>query len=837
MGRRIFALLLKFLPGDFRSEFADAITADVDRADTRWWTKEIPGLIGAAAREHCGGVMRDLVDTWRLLRRTPGFTFASIVMLAAGTGATAAVFSVVDAVILRPAFPNPAAVVTVAEIRESGSIARSVTIDQFRRLSARPEFSSVAGLTGHIQYVDYGGRVGRVDLECVSHSLFDVTGMHPMIGRGFDAAEDRAGAAPVVVIGERMWRRDFGGRPEAIGETMSFGAKRATVIGVMPAEFLGALPNNNNEAWAPLEPAIAGQADALCGGMKRVEVVARLRTPLAGSTAGASFTDGATRFGLARADAETLDGYGTPLIALMATAACVLLIACANVANLQLERLAGRRQELAVRMALGASRWRVVRQALVENVAIGLAGATVGVFIARSTLGLLVRLAPPQLPHVGEIGIDMRALGVAIAAAIACGLALGLVPLLQLRHDGTGGLRSSHRTVKGGGLWIRRALIVGEVALSCALVVAATLMARSFIALRPAELGFTPNGRIIAEASVDDETLTQAARAAFARDVTDRLRRLPGVRSAAASSYLPLLGYTESAPVAVGEHTATAWTGWFTPAFPDSLGATLVTGRQFTDADTADSAPVGIVNATLARAFFGSESAIGRTIDVTHGRTVTPRRIVGVIGDMREGGRDRIQRPELYAPITQQPDVYLLYFVVNTTGAVLPTLNDDIRAAVKSARPGQLLHLLEPMAGIVTRGFSRARFGVWLFGVLAALALGLAGLGLGAVIAWWVRDRRAEIGVRIALGAPTERVAGRVVAESVAVAGTGAVLGLGAAFAGARLLADWLFDVPPHDALTFAIGGAIMLGIAAAAAYIPARRAARIDPAIALRTE
>jgi predicted permease len=838
-GERVFRALLRLLPGDFRGDFGAAMTADAEsmRATARWWTREIPGLIGAAAREQFVGVLRDIADTWRLLRRTPGFTAAAILMLALGTGATAAIFSVVDAVVLRPAFADAARIVSVTEVRDSGAASQSLTIDQFRRLSERPEFSGVSGMTGSISYVDRAGTVGRVDVECVSHTLFPILGVRPMIGRAFDASDDRAGAPPVIVIGERMWRRDFGGRPDAIGATLSLGRRQATIVGVMSSEFLGPVPNNHNEAWAPLEPSLAGQEDALCGRAKRVVVIGHLRRPLDRTGAAAPIVDGSSRFALTRLDADGLEGYGAPLIVLIATAACVLLIACANIANLQLERLAGRRHEFAVRMALGAGRWRIVRQSLVENLAVSGAGGAVGILFARAALGLLVRLAPPRLPHVGEIAVNSRALGVGIGTAVSCGLAIALVPLFAMRSNVTEGLRASDRTVKGGGLWIRRFLVAGEVALSTALVVAATLMARSFVALDPSDLGFDPAHRIIAATSVDDDSLPQAARAALAQDITDRLRRLPGVRSAAASSYMPLLGYTESAPVTANSRTATAWTGWITPSFPDSLGVHLAAGRQFTETDSADSTPVAIVNGTFARFFFGGEPAIGRTVNVTLGRTVTERRIVGVIDDMREGGRDRIQRPELYAPFRQQPDVYQLYFVVDTGEPAPPGFEESIRATVKNARSGQLLHQLEPMSDVVERGFARARFGVWLFGVLAALAVALAGFGLAAVIAWWVRERRAEIGVRIALGATASSVARRVVAESLLIAAAGAVAGLAAAFTTARFLADWLFAVAPRDPLTFVIGGGVMLALAGAAAYLPARRAGRIDPAITLRSE
>jgi putative ABC transport system permease protein len=859
----VFRALLRLLPGDFRSEFSDAMHADAGamqanatsprgrtapmHGSTYWWTREIPGLVAAIVREHLSGFGADARMAARQLVRTPGFTCAALLMLAVGTGANAAVFSVVDAVILRPAFPDPARLVNVAEWTNDRT-SRAPRIAAFRNISSSPMFAGAAGMIGRVFLVEPSGRgaqpgvARRITVECVSHTMFDVLGVHPALGRQFTADEDRAGAPPVIVISDRLWRRDFLASPAALGQTLSLGRTRSTIVGVMPPGFLGAHSQNDVEAWAPLEPSIVAQANAACRGpLPAVGVVARLSPGLTAAAAAAmpSGGPGSPRV-TTRLDDDSFNAYRTPLIALMGTAWCVLLIACANVANLQLERLAGRRRELAVRLALGAGRWRVIRQTLTENMVLTAAGTAAGLGVASVTLRFLVRMMPPQLPHVGEITLDARVMVVAAAVAIVSGIAVGLVPAMQLVSADPVSLRGSERAVHGGAVWTRRGLVAGEVALSLVLLVGAVLMARSFIALRPDQLGFEPHNLMVSSTSLDADVMSHAEQTAFVDDVIQRLTGAPGVASVSATTYLPLRGYTETAVVTGGGSGIETWMGWTTAHYLADLGATLTAGRPFTASDGATSEPIAIINETLAQTLFpgASPRALGQIVDVAAaGQPPRARRIVGVVGDLREGGRDLVRRPEIYLPFAQHPEAYSVYFVVRTTDNAAPALAMTIREAVKAARPNQLLYWVEPMSATIDRAFARARFGAWLFGMFAAMAVALAALGLASVIAWSVTERRGEIGLRIALGATGTQIMGLVVRDSLAVTLAGALVGTGVAWAGSRLLAEWLFGVAPGDPVTISVAVAGMLVVGAIAAYLPARRAVRIDPAATLRAE
>jgi putative ABC transport system permease protein len=864
LGHRVFRALLRLLPGDFRSEFSDAMHADAGAMQANaastggrtapmhgsayWWTHEIPGLVAAIVRERSEGVRSDIAYSIKHLARTPGFTLIAVLMLALGTGANAAVFSVIDAAIIRPAFADPERVVLIQRERPDGSLLYDLPAADVAALADSRALSAVTGIDGRYTVLTNGRDNRRLRVECVSASAFDVVGVQPAIGRAFTADEDRA-LQPVIVLSYTLWQREFSGRTNAIGSTITLDGKTLTVVGVMPRGYLGVWAQSDTEAFAPLGPVLSPSAAGTCPGQHdgivrtNLQAYARIRPPFTAASAAADLNAAhvtASTLRLQPSYLESYDSYRGPLIALAGMVGCVLLIACATVANLQLERLSGRRRELLVRLALGATHARIVRQTLTENLLLSMAGAAAGIPAATLTLRAIRSMMPPTMPNVDDVVVNASVLTITMGLTITAGILVGLVPALHSLRSRAADLRGPSRGLTGGGQLVRRALVVAEVALSVALLIGAGLMIRTFLALRPAEIGFETTHRMTARTLLNDGWRATPAHRQFMDDVLTRLSAIAGVDSASGSSYLPLSGYTAQSDISARGPAEQVWSAWTTPSFFRDLDIGIVRGRDFTAADGPGAPPVAVVNETFARHFFPDDDALGRTIDV-HPRNgpaeTTTRTIVGIVRDIRDSGRDVVQRPKFFAPYAQEPGPALLYFVVKTHGAPQAALADAIKAAVRDVRPGQTVERLETLQSTVDRAFARPRFGAWLFGVLAAIAAILSALGLGAVVLWWVAERRREIGVRMALGASRNNVAALVVRQALVLTLAGAVLGTAAAAAATRLLAEWLYGVTPTDPATFAGCTVAMLAIAAAAAYLPARRAGRIDPAITLRTE
>jgi putative ABC transport system permease protein len=847
LGRRVFAALLRALPGQFRGDFSDAIRGDLDAmAAPRWWTREIPGLAAAILREWSDGTRHDATYSLRQLARTPGFTTAAIVMLAVGTGATAAVVSVVDAAIVRPSFPDADRVVNVSVDRPDGSHDYELPVASVDTLKNARALAAVAAVTGRYTVLTGGREDRRLLVECISASAFDVIGVRPMIGRAYTADEDTA-VQPVIVIGYGLWRKEFGGDRNVVGRTLTLDAKTSTVIGVMPRGFVGIYAQSDTEAWAPLGPYTgnnAGTCPAASDGIVRrtLGVIARVRPPLSAAQAAVAMrAQGLVPDGIVQLEPTyglSYDAFHGPLIALLWMVVCTLAIACANVANLQLGRLTARKRELQIRIAMGATRARIVRQTMIENLLLAFAGAAAGLPAAQLTLRAIASMMPPTIPNVDDLAIDGRVVAVMVAGTMIAGLLVGLLPsVYTLRERGRSSMLRS-RGVAGGALGVRRVLVISEVSLSVALLVGAGLMVRTFLALRSSDLGFTAENRATARTLLPDGWTPAPGHRQFMDDVVRRLSALPGVERAAGSSYLPLSGRTAVSQVWTNGAKIGAWSAWTTPGFLADMGMQVTRGRQFSAGDGPGATPVAIINEELAARLFPDSDALGRVIDVRpQSGVVTRRTVVGILRNVRQSGRDLKQWPEVYVPYAQEPGPALLYFVVKTAGPVNAHLLTQIQAAVRDVRPGQTVERLEPMEASVDRAFARPRFGAWLFGALAVIAAGLATFGLGAVITRWVAERRREIGVRMALGATRSTVVNLVVRQAVVLTIVGTIIGTGVAGACTHLLSRWLYGVTPTDPWTFGASAAAMLLAASAAAFLPARRAARVDPAITLRTE
>lgn len=824
------------------------------RSLVRAYQKRDDSNAGGIAAQWFANARRDAGFTFRMLARSPGFAVAAILMLAMGTGANAAIFSVIDAVLLRPGALDPARLVEVNEQTPGRPAKPGAPFAHVAVLARAPAFAEVAGMSNALPILTGAGAPHRLDVDCVSASFFPLMGVAPVVGRVFAAAEDRPGADAVVVLSFLEWQRDFGGDRGVLGRVISLGGRTNTVVGVMPAGFLGPRVRNGIGAWAPLGQSIGQAGPAGCDdGTNVVEVVARVRAPLTLDVAAAEvngsglLTNVRSRWGVAHpslvlspADDRAVGALRTPLAMLLGAVGCVLLIACANVANLQLERLLGRRRELAVRLALGATRSRLVRQTLVENLIVSALGALVGFLIARLTIGALVGLMPASMAHVADVAVNGRTFAVTIAVALVSGFAIGALPALQAtRTDLIRDLRQSSRAITREATWIRQGLIVAEVGLSLVLLVAAGLLVRTFLILKPADPGFAIDNRTVVEIEFNGVWQPNTAHEQTVETILARTQALPGVASVSMSSYLPLSGATDLSGVTVGDVTANVWASWSSPNYFREMGMRLIRGRFFADSDTASAPAIAVVNEAMAKRFWPSTDPIGQAIDIhAPDRTVSRRRIVGIIGTARSSGTDLEQRSELFVPYRQQPGSTQIYFVIHTNGAPAATLASSVRTIVAEAQPDEVVDSVESIAAKLDRSLAGPRFAMWLFGLFAAAGAALSALGLAAVVAWSVTERRREIGVRMALGASAERVARVIAREGLLLVALGLALGLGLALLSTHLLKNWLYGVAaPTDLRTFVASGLGLLVVTALATYLPARRAARIDPSVTLRSE
>jgi putative ABC transport system permease protein len=650
------------------------------------------------------------------------------------------------------------------------------------------------------------------------------------------------------VLSHRFWQRELGGAADTIGRVLTVNGVPTTVVGIMPSDFAGPYSRNNTDGWLPAGPAFAGGSSPGCAVRGSVWAFVRVKPGLTLDAAANLATDAA---GIARLEdsrgrtgaklelislqEQTVGDLRTPLLALLGAVGLVLLIACANVANLQMERIFGRRSELAVRMALGATRWRTVRQTLVEATLLSLAGGATGILAAGWTLQLIVGLMPAYIPHLNEIQINGRILGVTLLLSCLTAVVIGVLPAMQGGASLMEDLRVTTRTATRGASWTRRLLVVSQIGLSLTLLVGASLMIASFRTLRPSDPGFNGTDKLIATVRLQGRSATTPG--PVFGNLLDRVAAIPGVRTVAGSTYLPMSGTVAAVPVSTENSTQELFTGIVTTNYFTEMEIPVVRGRAFDDRDHSGGARVAVVNEAFARRMFPGSDALGRLVTIDfYDKQQGPRQIVGITRDTRCFGADLKARAEIYIPIPQATTT-LLHLIVKAVRPGDPRLASQLRAAMVDIDPTQVVDRVMPMQEMLDDTVSRWRFGAWLLGSFAAMAVLLAAVGLAASITWWVTQRTREIGVRMALGANANGVAALVMRQGLAVAVAGIALGLAGAAASTRLIASWLYGITPLDPRTFAASAVGMLAIAAAASYLPARRASRVDPIVALRAE
>jgi putative ABC transport system permease protein len=811
---------------------------------------------------HLGGpmdaIVQDLRYAVRSLRRQPAFALLAIATLALGIGANAAIFSAVDAVLLRPlAYRHPDRIVALSNYWLKTGRRGTVSAPDFHdwhdsttSFAAMGYYTYAAGGETSV-IVDGVAEYGNVVL--VTPEFFDVFGVDALAGRtiGRSAA---AGDAPVAVIGHELWQRRFGGSPAALGRTVSFGQRAVTIVGIMPPGF--GFPDRTDIWYFP-----DGSPETASRSAHNYRVVARLKDDRTVAQAQAELSSLAARLSAAYPATnegksaavvplrEQLVGDTRPtLYLLFGAVGLVLLIACANVANLLLARATGRTSELAVRAALGAGRTRIVAQLMTESLLLAVVSAAAGLALARWGVAAFVALAPAGLPRAAEIGIDWRVLAFALAASIGASVLFGVLPALHAsRVDLNLSLRQGGRGAAAGGSGgrFRGMLVVAEVALAVALVVGAALLVRSFTALGRVELGYAADRVLVVRTSVPSRDLDGARRAtATYASLLPRLAALPGVDSVAGVTGLPGSALHSNGgywleggpgPEVSGVQAPQAVFTVVTPDYFRTMAIPVRGGRDFSDRDGFDAPMVAIVNEALARQAFPGVDPIGRQI-MCGLDSLKFMTIVGVTGNVREYDPSVPPLPELYMPYRQHPFYGSSLTLVARTGGEPLALANAFRETIRTADPDVPVRATT-MTEMVSASVATPRFRTLLVGTFAALALLLAMAGVYGVMAYAVSRRTAEIGVRMAMGATAADILRLVMGQGLRLAIAGIVIGSALAYALAQLLRGMLFAVAPADPLVFgAVPVALILTVAAATA-IPALRASRVDPMTALRAD
>ena len=809
-------------------------------------------------------LLQDVRYAWRSMRRQPAFVALAAGTLALGIGANAAIFSVVNAVLLRPLrYQQPERIVMINNLWRKSSLSASISAPDFHDWhDTASSFTAMAYYAGGETSVSVSGAADYGTVIRDTPGFFNVFGVGPAIGRVFEPAEETPGSPFTAVIGHDFWIRRFGGRPEALGSTVTFGERTFTIVGVMPPGFR--FPTRT-DVWYPAWV----QPETTSRGAHNYRVVARLKDGVGLAQAQAEMTALAAR--LEQTYPATNDGKGIAIVPLqeqlvgdsrptlnllVGAVGLVLLIACANVANLLLARATARTSELGVRAALGASRGRLVAQLVTESALLALMAGALGLVLARWSVAAVVAAAPAGLPRVAEVGIDGRVLLFALAVSIASSLVFGVAPALHasrvdlnqsLRQGGRGG------AIGGAGARLRSALVVAEIALAVALVVGASLLIRSFIALGHVSLGFSADHLLVLETSVptriDLRNIAGAQRAtAFYTDVLTRMAAVPGVTSVAGIRGMPSarsrFGHESNGgywleggqdPSVAGVRLPQAAFTVITPDYFKTMQIPLRRGRDFSARDRYDAPFVVIVNEALARQAFGDGDPIGRNIacGMDSPKFMT---IVGVVGDVRSSDPSKQPGPEIYLPFEQHPVTATSLAVVARTATEPMNVANTFREIIRSVN-GDVPVRTSTMNDALSISVATPRFRTVLIGVFAFFALALAIAGVYGVMAYAVSRRTSEIGVRMAMGAASMDILRLVMAQGLRLALTGIVIGCGLAYALAQLLRGMLFAVAPADPLVFVAVPLALLATVAAATAVPALRAARVDPMQALRAE
>lgn len=811
----------------------------------------------------------DVKHALRMIRRSPGFAAAAVAALALGIGANTAIFSVINTVLLKP-LPYPASdrIVSLMTSTPQGAFP-TASVPKYNTWRAQTQvLSDVAAYDtgGPGLNLSGGDKPEQLKGIHVSREFFSLFGASTTVGRTFTGEEDRPGGGNVVVISHGLWLRRFGGDPAITGRRLTLGGEGYTIVGVLAPNFsfeppsdlylpFQADPNSTNQghyfrAAARLKPGISlGQAKAALN--------------LAGEEFRRKFPDFNPKnsFTVEPMQELMVRDVKSALLILLGAVACVLLIACANVANLLLARATGRAREMAIRSAIGAGRGRIVRQLLTESVLLSLMGGVLGLALGEAGVRVLLAVSPGDIPRIGTDGagvtLDWAVLGFTLLLSLLTGVLFGLVPAFHAARTDLNSTLKEAANRSGSGLRQNRArnvLVVAEMAMAVLLLTGAGLLIRTFAALHAVDPGFDPHNVLTMETALTGTKFDRtAAITDLSRQVLERIHAIPGVETAAATSYLPLdsglgLGFRiEGRPLTNGpDHGGAAW-NYVTAEFFDVFRVPIARGRAFTDRDNAAGPPVVIINEAMARRYWKNDNPLGQrlVIGASMGPDFAqpPREIIGIAGDARDSGLNSDPQPATFIPLAQVQDPYMvlnnrfmpLRWVVRTKVAPF-SLSALIERAFQDAADLPVAHI-RSMDQIVVRSTASNQFNALLLGIFAFFALLLASIGLYGLMAYSVEQRTLEFGIRLALGAEAPVLRNMVVRQAMMLSAAGIAAGLGAAFGLTRFLASQLYAVKPNDPAIFGTVAGVLALVALAAAYLPARRALRVDPVVALRYE
>src|SRR4051812_37930541 len=803
---------------------------------------------------------QDLRFAGRQLWKSPGFTLVAVLTLALGIGATTAIFSIVYGVLLRPLpFEAPERLVRPSFVDPTGQSHGAFSPPNF--LDFRTASHALADLTsvenGTLNLSGDGAEPERLQAALVGANFFKVMGIRPLQGRTFAPGEDRPGAPRVAVISEKLWWRRFGGDSTLLGRSLTLDGQPYTVVGVLKK---GVQLPSATDVWVPkvFSPQELKQRGAvyfsaigrlapgttLRQARTEADVIGR-RLSTQYPKANASYFNTMTVDSL---EERMLGDTRKPLLILLGAVGFVLLIACVNVANLLLVRAAAREGEIVIRAALGAGRGRIVRQLLTESLVLALTGGAVGVALAAWITRALITLGPQGIPRLEQTRLDGAVLLFALGISLLAGVLFGLAPALQTSRTDLGGvIREGTRGSKGRtGTRARGLLVVVEMALAMVLLAGAGLLIRSFAQLQNVDPGFRAAHVLTFKVTLPDGKYSDDAKLrAFTAALLERLQHLPGVSGAAATAFgLPLGGEDESfsfyvagRPPAPPDKEESIRTATVTPGYFQHLGIRVVRGREFMPQDRDGAQPVVMINEAAARHFFPNEEPWGKRIEigwrsngVRHGGE-----IVGIVAGFKQDALQREIEPQLFLPYDQAP-VEVLSVVLRPPGDP-SSLASEVRPVVRALDADLPVYELQPLTDMVATSMSQSRFYMLLLGGFAVIALVLAAVGIYGVIAYAVRQRTQEIGIRMALGASRDRVLGMVVGQGLVLALVGAAAGLLGAFVATRGMRSLLFEVSASDPATYTGVALVLVAVAAVASYLPARRAARTEPNLALRGE